>query len=151
MPVILRQLAQLPRVGCVLLLIFLGCDGRSATEPRPSALLVAYEEPASLPPAGDPGCTHHNGTAFLVVATDWGATGRLLPRDGNVHSLALDAPSPGDHWLSVSDYRYCSTGCPIATSGLSVNGLPLVRIAPSAGESCSVVWFRVSSNGTVSP
>jgi hypothetical protein len=108
-------------------------------------------EPSSFPPPGDPGCTHHNTPSFLVVGTDWGSTGKLQPRDGSVHSLALDMPTPGDHWVRVFDYRFCSTGCPTATAGIFVNGVPLVRLAPPDNLSCPVLWFRVSSNGTVAP
>jgi len=132
-------------------LLVLRCGGRSATENRTDTLLLVYEEPASFPPSGDPGCTHHNATAFLDAATDWGATGRLQPRDGSLHSLTLDMPAAGDHWLQVSDYRFCSTRCAVATTGLSVNTSRLVRLAPPDDQSCPVVWFRVNSDGTVSP
>ena len=136
-----------------LLLLLLGCGSSSPSEPGTKALVVSYSEPGSFPPpSNDPGCVHHNAPAFLVVETDWGAQGRLQPSNASVHSVELDRPGPGDHWLRVFDYRYCSTGCAIATTGLSLDGVPLVRVEPPPGESgCPAVWFHVNQNGAASP
>ena len=133
------------------LMVVLGCGGHSVTEPHAAALVVTYAEPASFPPPGDPGCTHHNAPSFLVVDTDSGLTGRLEPREGAFHSTTLEAPTPGDHWLRVFDYRFCSTGCPNATSGVSINGVALNRVAPPGAATCPVVWFHQGADGTTSP
>jgi len=138
--------------SCAALTMLFGCGGgRSITEPHATKLTITYTEPASFPAPGDPGCTHHNGPSFLVAELDSGSTGRLQPRDGAVHSMTLDAPAPGDHWVRVFDYRFCSTGCPNATSGLSINGVTLDRLSPADASTCPVVWFHLDSNGTVSP
>ncbi len=150
---VLRPLLYPLLAGCAMLLVLSGCSGSSTTEPRIDTLVVAYAEPASFPPPpfADPSCAHHNAPSFLRVETDWGASGSLQPREGTEHSLAFDLPAAGDHWLRVSDYRFCSTGCPLATTGISVNGVPLVRLESPDSLACPAVWFRVSSDGTVSP
>ena len=147
----MRLLLQPLLVSSAVLMVILGCGGRSVTEPQPAALVVTYAEPESFPPPGDPGCTHHTAPSFLVVDTDSGLTGHLEPRAGTFHSTTLDAPTPGDHWVRVSDYRFCSTGCPNATSGVSINGVALNRLAPPDTATCPVMWFHLSADGTVSP
>ena len=56
----------LPALSCSALVAAFGCGGRSITEPQVTTILVTYSEPASFPPPGDPGCTHHNAPSFLA-------------------------------------------------------------------------------------
>ena len=127
------------------------CGGGGAS--IPATLTFAYQAPATYPP-GATLCQHHFSPLNLTVTTDKG-TVTHFNRAGPPYSAALPNPGPGEHWLYVIDIGYCGefgTGCPAATTGVSLNGVTLTRqVQVPAEQGCVGLAYHVSAEGVVTP
>ena len=126
------------------------CGGGSTGMEIASAKF-AYQEPTSFQMGGAVSCLHNFSPAQLRLTTDRGDF-IYLNRDGNLHETTLSNLQPGEHWLYVIDYRYCTErpDCPTVMNGVSLSGIQLFRqISIPGAYNCIGLAFTVSPQGTI--
>jgi hypothetical protein len=118
----------------------------------PIQFLYTSPDPNTLPPAtiDDAMCYHHSAPSNLQVATSWGAAGRLESIGDRLYTLSIAAvPTNQDVWIGFVDIALCPTKQIWVTSGLTANGVSLIRT--STVETHPVIAFRVDTAGKIVP
>jgi hypothetical protein len=121
--------------------------------PTPIDLVVAYQQGPAAAYQLSTGCTHHYGPLHGWVQMDGLPVDvRLSAAGERLWTARIAGAWPGEHWIAIADIGLCPSNDtsdigpgPYATSGVSVNGVPVTRVI----QGRLALAFNLSEDGTV--